>query len=49
MTTYVTATYFLVLIVLLAFILSNLLLALFYESFMEKSSIKNSSAKIKLE
>ncbi|CAD8153287.1 unnamed protein product [Paramecium pentaurelia] len=47
MTTYVTATYFLVLIVLLAFILSNLLLALFYESFMEKSSIKNSSSKAK--
>jgi len=41
MTTYVTATYFLIMILLMAFILSNLLLALFYESFMEKSSIKN--------
>ncbi|CAD8145327.1 unnamed protein product [Paramecium pentaurelia] len=49
MTTYVTATYFLIMILLMAFILSNLLLALFYESFMEKSSIKNTQKKLKQE
>lgn len=43
MTTYVTATYFLLVLVFLAFIFSNLLLATFYESFIVKSSIKNSS------
>ncbi|CAD8060541.1 unnamed protein product [Paramecium primaurelia] len=47
MTTYVTATYFLIMILLMAFILSNLLLALFYESFMEQSSIKNTQKKLK--
>lgn len=45
MTTYVTAFYFLTLIFLLAYVLSNLLLATFYESFVVKSSIKNSNDK----
>lgn len=42
MNTYVAAGYFLLMLVFLAFIFSNLLLATFYESFMVKSSIKNS-------
>ena len=45
MTTYVTAFYFLTLIFLLAYVLSNLLLATFYESFVVKSSIKNCNDK----
>ncbi|CAD8095701.1 unnamed protein product [Paramecium sonneborni] len=40
MTTYVTAFYFVSLIFILAYLLSNLLLASFYESFMVLSSIK---------
>ena len=42
MTTYATAFYFVSLILLLAYILSNLLLATFYESFVDNSSIKSS-------
>lgn len=49
MTTYVTAFYFLTLIFLLAYVLSNLLLATFYESYMTKSSIKNSTDKAQKE
>ncbi|CAD8058415.1 unnamed protein product [Paramecium primaurelia] len=47
MTTYFTAGFFLLVLVFLAFIFSNLLLATFYESFIVKSSIKNSHQKVK--
>ncbi|CAD8074658.1 unnamed protein product [Paramecium sonneborni] len=47
MPTYFTAGFFLMVLVFLAFIFSNLLLATFYESFIVKSSIKNSHLKVK--
>ena len=46
-TTYVTAFFFLTLIFILAFVLSNLLLATFYESFVVRSSIKSQTDKAK--
>jgi hypothetical protein len=49
MTTYVTAFYFVSLIFLLAYVLSNLLLGIFYESFMVQSAIKLNKDKAKQE
>jgi hypothetical protein len=46
-TTYVTAFYFLTLIIILALVLSDLLLATFYESFMVRSTIKTQTDKAK--